>query len=96
MWCGSRNRPEEVPLPMLSVCVTSMNINNSYAAAEHMSTRLFTPTSSALHTSVMAVYYVILRAIARHGRQQDQESFPSVHRAKVLPKGSVWTLWWRL
>jgi len=79
---------------MLSVCVTCMNINNSCAAAEPTSTRLFTPTSSALHTSVMAVYYMILRAIARHGRQQ--ESLPSVHRAKVLPKGSVWTLWWRL
>ena len=79
---------------MLSVCVTSMNINNSCAAAEPMSTRLFTPTSSALHTSVMAVYYRILRAIARHGRQQ--ESLPSVPLSKVLLKGSVWTLWWRL
>ena len=82
---------------MLSVCVTFMNINNSYAAAEPMSTRLFTPTSSALHTSVVAVYslkYVISRAIARHGRQQ--ESLPSVHREKVLTKGSLWTLWWRL
>ena len=79
---------------MLSVCVTCMNINNSCAAAEPMSTRLFTPTSSALHTSVVAVYYVILRAIARHGRQH--ESLPSVNREKVLSKGSVWTLWWRL
>ena len=79
---------------MLSVCVTCMNINNSCAAPQPMSTRLFTPTSSALHTSVVAVYYVILRAIARHGRQH--ESLPSVNREKVLSKGSVWTLWWRL
>ena len=79
---------------MLSVCVTCMNINNSCAEAEPMSTCLFTPTSSALHTSVAAVYYVILRAIARHGRQY--ESLPSVNREKVLVKGSVWTLWWRL
>ena len=75
---------------MLSVCVTSMNINNSYAAAEPMITRLFTPTSSALHTSVVAVYYVILRAIARHGRQQ--ESLPSANREKLLPKGSYHSL----
>ncbi len=72
---------------MLSVCVTSMNINNSYAAAEPMSTRLFTPTSSALHTSVVAGYYVILRAIARHGRQQ--ESLPSVIEASCCPNSPL-------